>query len=352
MFKPKYKLNNKIVSMLTSIAEARVVIGKAKLLPKQEINLRRQALIRMTHNSTGIEGNILSLKEVENIIRGFKVDAPMRDIYEVENYLKAIKYIAEVVKKEKIISKKTILKIHKLVTDKTLPKNQSGFYRTGQVCVVSRRHGFPDRIIYTAPQAKRVPELMDNLIKWIENSEKENINPVVVAGVVHQEIAAIHPFVDGNGRTARALATLILYKTGYDFRKLFALEDYYNKDRPFYYKAISMGENYDERKVDFTPWIEYFVKGFKEEIENVKRIVVTLSSKKINKDIRSKVYLDENQMKIIDFLESMGKITIKDVVDILNCPRRTAQLQLQKLKKIKMISQKGKGPSSSYVLAE
>lgn len=352
MFNPKYRLNNKIVSMLTSIVEARILIEKAKILPKQEINLRRQALIRMTHNSTSIEGNVLSLKEVESIVNGFKVDAPTRDIYEVENYLKAIKYITEVVKKKEVISRKIILKIHKLVTNKTLPKNQTGFYRTDKVFVVSRRPGLPDKIIYTAPLAEKVPQLVDDLIEWINKSEKEKINPIIIAAITHQEIAAIHPFVDGNGRTARALATLILYKTGYDFRKLFALEDYYNKDRPSYYEAINMGDSYEHRKNDFTFWLEYFIKGFKEEIEDVKKIIISLSLKKINKDIKSKIYLEENQIKIIDFLESMGKITVRDVMDILDCPKRTAQLQLQKLKKIKMISQKGKGPSSAYILVK
>lgn len=352
MFNPKYKLNNKIISRLTSIAEARIIIEKAKLLPKQEINLRRQAVVRMTHNSTGIEGNILSLKQVESIVNGIKVDAPERDIYEVENYLKTLKYIAEIIKKKESISKKIILKIHKLVTNKTLPKNQSGFYRLGQVYVVSRRPGLPDKIIYTAPQANRVPKLMDDLIEWIKKNEKEKVNPVIIAGIVHQEIAAIHPFSDGNGRTARALATLILYKMGYDFRKLFALEDYYNKDRPSYYNAINIGSNYDSRTVDFTPWLEYFIKGFEEEIEKVKKTVINLSFKRLKKDINSKIYLDENQLKIIDFLESIGRITVKDVVDILNCSRRKAQLEMQKLKKIKIVSQIGKGPASAYILAK
>ncbi|GMX58753.1 MAG: Dot/Icm type IV secretion system effector CoxFIC1 [Candidatus Microsyncoccus archaeolyticus] len=352
MFSPKYKLNNKVISRLTSIAEARIIIEKAKLLPKQEINLRRQAVIRMTHNSTGIEGNILSLKQVESIVRGIKIDAPQRDIYEVENYLKTLKYITEIIEKNEPISKRAILRIHKLVTSKTLPKNQSGIYRSGQVYVVSRRLGLPDKIIYTAPQAERVSILMDDLLEWIKKSEKEKINPVIVAGVVHQEIAAIHPFSDGNGRTARALATLILYKMGYDFRKLFALEDYYNKDRQSYYNAINIGSNYDHRKVDFTPWLEYFIKGFNEEIEKVKKTVINLSLKRVGENINSKIYLDENQLKIIDFLESMGRITVKDVIDILNCSRRKAQLEMQKLKKIKMISQVGKGPASAYILAK
>jgi len=121
-------------------------------------------------------------------------------------------------------------------------------------------------------------------------NEKNKINPAIMAGIVHQEIAAIHPFADGNGRTARALATLILYKFGYDFRRLFALEDYYNRDRQGYYKAINIGKNYEKRRTDFTPWLEYFIRGFKEEVENVRGKVVALSGRKINKNIKSQIF--------------------------------------------------------------
>lgn len=350
MFRPQYQLTNKIVAMLTAIAEAKAVIERAKLLPKQELRLRRQALIRMTHASTKIEGNALNIHQVEAVAQHKKIDAPARDIYEVENYLKALRYISKVVETKQSITEKIILKIHNLVTDKTLPEDQSGHYRTGPVYVVRRRLGMPQEVMYTAPNAKKVPKLMADLIEWIRQSEKQNINPIIVAGIVHLELAAIHPFADGNGRTARAVATLILYQRCYDFRHLFALEDYYNKDRPQYYRAINIGENYEERKTDVNLWLEYFVKGFKEEIDNIKAQVITLARRKIGKELESQVYLDKEQIKIIDFLEQMQKITVKDVVDILECPRRTAQLYLQKLKKLKMIRQVGKGPSSAYIL--
>lgn len=205
-------------------------------------------------------------------------------------------------------------------------------------------------VVYQAPDFKDVPQLSSDLIKWISETEKEEINPVIIAGIVHQEIAAIHPFVDGNGRTARAMATLILYQRGYDFRKLFALEDYYNDNRPDYYDAINMGKSYEERKEDITSWIEYFVKGFKEEIEAVKSEVLQLSFKKVDKNINSQIFLDKDQLKLIDFIDHLGKITVIDVMDILNCPKRTAQSYLQKLKKIKIIKQVGKGKASMYVL--
>lgn len=350
MFNPKYKFTNSIVKMLTAVAEAKAVIERAKILPKQELKLRRQALIRMSHSSTAIEGNQLSIHEVEALVGRKKVDAPQRDIFEVQNYLNALKYIGQVVEKKQAITEKILLKIHKLVTDKTLDQESSGKYRKGPIYVVRRRLGLPNEVMYTGPDAKKVPELCANLIAWIQESENEDIDPIVVAGIAHQEIAAIHPFNDGNGRTARALATLILYKRGYDFRRLFALEDYYNKDRQKYYKAINIGKTYNERKVDFTSWLEYFTKGFRDEIDDVRNKIMALSAQVVNENIDSQIYLDKDQMKILDFLDKLGKINVNDVVEILDCPKRTAQFHLQKLKKIDIISQVGKGPASAYIL--
>ncbi|MBI5621252.1 Fic family protein [Candidatus Falkowbacteria bacterium] len=350
MFNPQYKINNKMVNWLTAIAEAKVIIDRAKLLPQHELKLRRRALVRMTHSSTAIEGNMLTTRQIEDLLVNKKIDAPRRDIFEVQNYLKALKYIQQVVEKKISITEKIILKIHQLVTADTLPEEQSGHYRQGPIYVVRRRYGQPQEIVYTGPAAKKVPGLMKDLVTWLSPGTENEIHPIIVAGIVHQEIAAIHPFADGNGRTARALATLILYKRGYDFRRLFALEDYYNQDRPKYYAAINIGKNYEERKVDFTPWLEYFVKGFKQEIDEIREKIISLSLKKMNDEIQSKIYLDKDQMQILDFLDQVGKITVQDVVNILRCPKRTAQSYLQKLKKLGIIKQVGKGPASGYML--
>lgn len=349
MFSPSYKVTSKILAALTSIAESKSVIEHAKILPQNEMKLRRQALIRMTHSSTEIEGNVLNLEQVKAVAVHKKVDAPSRDIYEVENYFKALKYIEQVVKNNRPINEKILLKIHKFVTNRTLPEEQSGHYRKGKIFVVKRRLSLPDEVVYTGPDARKVPDLCFDLMEWLVRSEKENINPVIAAGILHQEIAAIHPFNDGNGRTARAMATLVLYQRGYDFRRLFALEDYYNKDRQKYYKAINIGKNYEERKKDTTLWLEYFVRGFQEEINSVKAQIQALSLKKIDDGIMSKVYLDKDQLKLLDFIDQVGRITIKDALDILNCPKRTAQLKLRQLKNFGMIIQIGKGPSSAYI---
>lgn len=350
MLKPQYKLTNNILKNLTDIAEAKGIIEKAKLLPQQELKLKRQAIIRMSHSSTAIEGNILDIRQVGALYANKKIDAPARDIYEVKNYLEALKFIDKFVKSGRPITEKVFLKIHALVTNKTLPKEHSGHFRPGPVYVVKRRLGFPDEVVYAGPKAADVPRLVKELMEWIGQSEKKEINPVIVAGVAHLETAAIHPLNDGNGRTARALATLILYKRGYDFRHLFALEDYYNRDLPSYYKAINVGKNYEERQTDITKWLEYFVEGFRDEIMDVKNQVTTLALKKIDKNIGSQVYLTPKQQQILDFIDQVGRITIGDIIDILKCPKRTAQLEIQKLKNLGIIKSIGKGRATGYIL--
>ncbi|MBI5076892.1 Fic family protein [Candidatus Falkowbacteria bacterium] len=349
MFDPKYRLTDKILQNLTAIAEAKGIIDRAKILPQQELRLRRQAIIRMTHHSTEIEGNKLNIQQVEALYAKKKVDAADRDIYEVKNYLNVLKYIEKIVAEKKSITEKIILKIHKLVTDKTLAPQYCGHYRTGPIYVVRRRFGMPQETLYTGPDAKKVPQLTADFVAWLKENEEKAINPVISATIAHMEIAAIHPFNDGNGRTARALATLILYQRGYDFRRLFALEDYYNTDRPSYYKAINLGATYNERRTDLTSWLEYFVKGFKKEIDEVKNKILPLSSRKMDGKIKSQIYLTPEQLKIIDFLDQVRRISVKDVEDILSCPRRTAQLHLQKLKKIKIIKAIGKGKTTAYI---
>lgn len=350
MFNPKYRLTDRILTDLTAIAEIKGFIERAKILPQQELRLRRQAVIRMTHHSTEIEGNQLSLVQVAALYANKKIDAPDRDIHEVKNYLNALRYIEKLVADNSSVTEESILKIHQLVTDNTLPPQSCGHYRTGPIYVVRRRLGWPQEVIYVGPEAGQVPKLVSDLVDWLKDSAERGTNPVLAAGIAHLELAAIHPFNDGNGRTARSLATLVLYHRGYDFRRLFALEDYYNTNREDYYRAVNVGESYDSRREDITAWLEYFVRGVREEIDSVREKVMSLSSHVIDERVESQVYLTPEQLKILDFLDQVGRITVGDMVDILSCPRRTAQMQLQRLKRLKMIKSTGKGRATAYIL--
>ncbi|MCK4781330.1 Fic family protein [Candidatus Parcubacteria bacterium] len=352
MFEPKYTITHQILNDLMKVAEIKSLVLHTPILPKQELKLRRQALARMIHSSTSIEGNILNRYEVEKVLAGKKVDAPQRDIFEVKNYRDALYYISKFVEKKRKITAKTILEIHGLVAKNTIAQAQCGHFRKDKVYVVVRRGSKIIKVSYTGPGANQLPKLTGNLVKWLNQAGKKNICPIITAAIAHSEIAAIHPFADGNGRTARLLATLILYQRGYDFRKFFALESYYNQNRPAYYKAIHLGKNYKERaQGDLTIWLEYFIKGFKTEMESIKNTVIPLSlDVKMKGKIGGQVYLDKNQIKIVDFMMTMGRIDSNDVVDILSVAKRTAQLYLQDLVKLKLLRKEEKGPASFYVL--
>ena len=175
MFGPKYKLTDSIVKSLTDIAEAKAVIERAKILPGHELKLRRQALVRMTHSSIAIEGNQLNINEVEALILNKKIDAPQRDIYEARNYLNALKYIETLINKNTPISEKVLLRIHKLVTAETLPPTQSGHYRKGPVYIVRRRLGLPNEVVYTGPDAKKVPSLSKDLLRWVDMGDRKSV---------------------------------------------------------------------------------------------------------------------------------------------------------------------------------
>ena len=351
MFQPKYTITHTILNDLLEIAEVKSLILRIPILPRQEAKLRRQALIRMIHSSTSIEGNVLNRYEVDKVLSNEKVDAPKRDIFEVKNYRDALYYISKFAEEKKNITVKTILEIHRLATKNTMGKDRCGKFRKGKVYVVSRRGNKIIKVSYTGPEAKDAPKLVKNLVAWLRKSEQDNICPIIAAALAHSEIAAIHPFADGNGRAARLLATLILYQRGYDFRKLFALEDYYNQNRQAYYKAIHLGKNYQERlKADLTNWLEYFAGGFKFEMQEVKEAVIPLNLDAKMKSKAGQVYLDKKQIKIVDFMMAMGKVDSKDVVDILHIKERMAQNYLAELVSMKLLKKVGKGAATHYVL--
>jgi Fic family protein len=112
------------------------------------------------------------------------------------------------------------------------------------------------QVTYTPPPPAQVPPLMHDLVQWLRGETA--IHPVLVSGLAQFQFVHIHPFVDGNGRTSRLLSTLCLYHAGYDFKRLFTLSEFYDRDRAAFYRAI---QSVRERDMDLTGWLEYFVFG-------------------------------------------------------------------------------------------
>jgi len=272
MFKPNFRYTNKTVNNLSQIAVARVLILNSPFVTKWEVVLRREAIIRSAHSSTAIEGNRLSLEHVGDLAFGREVKETHKDKQEVLNYLSVLENIDKLADGQDI-TEKNLLNIHKMVTQETLENpSDCGVYRNRHVIIGNR---LTDEVIFRPPPNEDVPKLVKALIEWINSSEAKALDAVIEAGITHYEFVRIHPFADGNGRTARALATLILYLRGFDAKQFFCLDDYYDSDRPAYYKIL---QSVDQKTCDLTGWIDYFIEGVKVSILAVKDKIIRLST--------------------------------------------------------------------------
>jgi len=349
MLNLKHTVTDKILNNLTVIASSREVIEQAYLVPKWEAKLRRQALLHNTHSSTAIEGNKLSLEQVEALAEGKDIIATNKDKQEVLNYLEALEKIPDLTEKGKI-KVADMLNIHRIITKDVMQNAaDSGAFRNRQVFVGKRVFdgtSFKEEVEYMPPKTDEVPELVKEFIDWLNQDKAWGINPVLLAGIMHYEIARIHPFIDGNGRTARLLATLILYLSGFDHRRIFALDDYYDRDRQSYYAALKTAQ---VNNGDITQWLEYFTTGVAYSVNEVKEAVLKVGSKKKNGQ-RVQVALTPKQMKIVEYINMNGKVTNKDLRGLFKISAQAVHKELAKLVELKVIKPVGEGRALRYIL--
>lgn len=345
MFKPKYSITPDILNNLIKTAEAKAVVDNAYLVPKWEVALRREALIKNAHASTAIEGNPLSLEQVSELAMGRDIMATRKAKAEVLNYLKVLEDLPGLAE-DGNITEKVILKMHSLLTKDVLENPEDiGVYRNRQVVIGNRRTGV---ITFRPPDTKDVPILMKEFVKWLNSKEAAEINTVLTAGMSHYEFVRIHPFIDGNGRTARALASLILYLKGFDTKRFFALDDYYDSDRQSYYRAL---QSVDSKTRDVTEWLEYFTYGVALQIEKVKERVLSLSSDLKRKQLKGQIALTERQMRIVERINDYGHITNKTIREMFKLSDEGALKEIKKLLAIGVIKAEGKGRNIRYLLA-
>ncbi|MFA5031432.1 MAG: Fic family protein [bacterium] len=344
MFNPKFQYTHKIVNLLTKISTAREVVLNSPLIPKWEISIRKQAIIQSAHSSTSIEGNRLSLEQVSELALGREIMALRKDKQEVLNYLHTLENLEKLAENDKI-TERNILNIHKMLTKNTLENpSDCGTYRKRYVVVANR---LTKEIIFKPPLNEDVPELIRNLLNWINSTQAQELDPVIEAGITHYEFVRIHPFIDGNGRTARVLASLILFLRDFDIKQFFCLDDYYDSDRPSYYKTL---QNVDPKTLDLTNWLEYFAEGVNVSINAVKERVIKLSSERLRKTEKGQIALTERQMQIVEHINLTGKITNKDVREMFKLSDEGALKEIKKLIKLEVIKSQNKGRALYYTL--
>jgi len=357
MFTPKYTITNTILRSIGIIEASKEVIDHAPLLPYYEKKFQADAMVRAVHYGTHIEGNELNFSQAEKVMQGEEVVARQRDVQEVINYRHAMEFIGGQFGEQRLVTKplhvktigeNTIKEAHRLTVEKLLAPEKCGVFRDTQVVV---KNSLTGEVSFTPPLAMAVPYQMTDLIAFINNTTDQEVHPILKSGIVHYEFVRIHPFVDGNGRVARALSTLILYQEGYDIRKFFSLEEYFDSNAQAYYAALQSVAKNDS---DLTEWLSYFVEGLAIELHKIKEKVerISVDGKLKEKLGGTPLMLTERQLKIIEYIQGAGYLqnsAFKQLFPFVS--EDTVLNELKSLIQSGLIRKSGKTKASKYIMA-
>jgi Fic family protein len=356
VYRPQFEISPQLLDWIAEISAVRELIQSAAILPQWDLQLRRQANLERAHHSTAIEGNPLSAQEVAGLQEGKEIPARERDKREVLNYLEALRLLdrwsgeGEAPGRDPgdqedspAYSLETIYRLHAALTAGLLPSGEQGALRREVVAVVDPG----GRIVFQAPPPADVPALLRDLVAWLEGPSR-SLHPVLAAGLAHYELVRIHPFSDGNGRTARLLATLILNLRGFDTRRFFALEEYYNRNLVAYYAALAGAD----RTGELGGWLEYFAEGVAVSLRRVREAIAHLSLDSRLKQAKGQVYLDERQMELLRRLGESRRLRIAEVQALFGVSRETANRILDPLLEHRLVVRRGLARATYYELAE
>ena len=352
MYQPKYIISNKILKNVGAIEASKEIIENAPLVPSFEKQFQSDAMVRTIHHGTHIEGNDLTLYQTKKVLEGAEVYARARDIQEVVNYRNVATLLDEFAVKRGGYEIGMLTDIHKLTVDRIVAPEKVGAFRNTEVVIKEEGTG---KIIFQPPPHVEVPYLLEDFFAWLNDSQAREIHPVIRAGIAHYILVTIHPFVEGNGRTVRAFATLILMREEYDVKKFFSLEEHFDSDPGAYYDAFSevdrQSSNISSR--DLTPWLEYFTGSLAIELTKIKDKVRKLSvDSRLKVKFGEQVALSERQMRLIEYLSDQGgagMIELKKVLPMVS--EDTVLRELTDLIKKGILKKQGSTKGSKYVMA-
>lgn len=353
-WQPKYELSNETIDFLMKIASLKDAISNTLITPKIEAKLKHEARLKSTHFSTRIEGNRLSLKQTKDVIDENKKDffGRERDVKEVENYWNALIEVGKLALKQTIFSEELIKKIHALVEKGKKAKPTP--YRTAQNVIKDSMTG---GIVYLPPEAKDVPGLMKEFVNWVKWAEKTKVPVPVIAALVHYQFVTVHPYYDGNGRTARLLATFILQKGNFGLNGMFSLEEYHAREIETYYEKLSTHphHNYYEGResADLTKWVIYFLKLVQDAFTELKETVQSQTSSGTKKNLENMKELDRRAREIYPLFDSSVTITSLDISRVLKVKKRmAAYLAKDWVKKGFLVAVGESNKTRAYILAD
>jgi len=344
MFAPRYAITDKLLANIKRIDRLVSKLNHRRFPKVVLYELERVAREVSAYASTSIEGNPLPLTEVKKILKSRPLHARESE-KEVLNYNEALEYLEKELQENKItLSLDLILKIHKIIMAGLLPgKKDEGTLRKRPVVVNDPRTG---QIIYLPPEVSEVRPLMTALVEFV-NQKSQEIDALILSGIFHKQMVLIHPFIDGNGRTARLITKVLLAQMGVNTFNLFSFENYYNKNVTRYFLYVGERGDYYELRgtIDFTSWLEYFTEGI---IDELLRVEGTLPEIAIGPDTE----LQAHHHQMLNSIRKKGFIKDSDYAKLTDRARPTRALDFQRLIRLGLIERKGKGKATYYVLKE
>jgi Fic family protein len=260
MFFPKYNITNSILRNIGQIDAAKEIIDATPIIPAWETKLTKDALERTVHYGTRLEGNNLSLEQVQELLDGKEVQGSNKDVQDTLSYLEGIKFIEKIIKqigpgRPYHLTIETINEVHRQITENVLPAEHSGLFRERQIVIRNTQTG---EISYSPPPAVEVSFMLEDLVHWINSKEGKNCHPVIKAAIIHFEIVRIHPFLAANSKTAQLLDKLVLALDNYYFHNFISLNEYFDQDPLRYFSLIqkvARQKVIDSSERDITEWL-------------------------------------------------------------------------------------------------
>ena len=313
-FSPKYTVTAKMLQNLARIELVKQSFETQPLSPHLLMSLRETAKVSAVHYSTKIEGNRLTLSEVSEALKGKKLPKKERDEKEVKAYYQAWNEMEQAARNYSDFNEELIAKLHTLVegAKKNIP------YRKEQNAIYD---GESKVKIYLTPEAKDVPKMMKEFCSW--TSKAKDLPVPLVAGIVHYQFVTIHPYMDGNGRTARLLTSFVMRSGGYGLKGIYSLEEYYAQNLTAYYEALQTHPHHNyyfgRHESDITSWLEYFISGVAEAFEKVNNQAVK-QVKQGHKADRSPLIreLDIKQRKALELFADFKEVNSTQIAETLS----------------------------------
>lgn len=336
MFQPKYTISPLLLRTIKRIAVLVHELNKRRVPQPVLAQLLSESVITSTYASTSIEGNPLPLTEVRRILKNRPEQARQSE-QEVLNYNETLLQLNRLGSSD--FTTDLLLTIHRGVVENLLPAHQIGAWRLEPVVVYEPRTG---GIVYLPPDHQDVPSLMEALASFVRE-QRNVLDPLLLAGVFHKQFVVIHPFIDGNGRTARLATKLLLADLGLDFFNLLSFENYYNQNITRYFQAVGVQGNFYDLAddLDFSPWLEYFASGILDELLRLEK---SLSEAEASPATQ----LEAHHRAILDYLDEHGFITDSDYAKLTSRAKATRNLDFRKLIALGLIERKGRGPATYY----